>query len=657
MESWCLAAVGLLILCAASGTGIGSAHAQQDADAVKIEATATDSGVSQYARNENPLQPPDTSSPRATLQTFLRLTLRLEDTIGAYKKEPSRASATRARSVANSLIQLLDLENVPGSSRREIGRDAVWYLLDIIGRLDLPPIESVPDDAAFEDEEGPAKWRIPQTRITLIRVEEGPREGEFLFSKRTVELAPQFYRQISHLPLKSGLGIESWYLYSLQAHGPYVPSELIAMLPNSLKQPYLGTPIWKILYTVVLIGLAAVFLILLHFVTRRWTFHNKALIDLRHLLTPVAIILVSQFLQYYLNRELLVPTSLAVAVSHTSTALAYFGICWVFWIAARAIVDWIILSPKIPHESLDANLLRLVGRMVGFIGGVSILTVGANSLGIPILGLLAGLGIGGLAVALAIRPTLENLIGGIILFIDQPVRVGDFCTFGTNFGTVENIGLRSTQIRALDRTIITVPNSTFADMEIVNWARCDMMLIRNTIGLRYETEPDQLRYLMVKLREVFVAHPKIDNETVRVRFVGYGASSLDVEIRVYALTREWNDFYAIREDVFLRVNEIVKESGTGFAFPSQTLYLGRDDGLDAERSVEAMRQVGSWRSSGYLPFPYMPRSRREQLADTLDYPPKGSHDARHPDTQSTEQAEPLSDVTDDGESPTEPERS
>lgn len=191
----------------------------------------------------------------------------------------------------------------------------------------------------------------------------------------------------------------------------------------------------------------------------------------------------------------------------------------------------------------------------------------------------------------------------MILFIDKPVRVGDFCSFGDQMGTVEYVGVRSTQIRALDRTVISIPNATFADMRIVNWAKCDQMLIQRTLGLRYETEPDQLRYILTMLREMFHAHPKIDRNTVRVRFQGHGTSSLDIQIRVYALTREWNEFYAIQEDVFLRVDEIVRESGTCFAFPSHTVYMGRDNGLDGERSETTTQQVQSWRRSRRLPFP------------------------------------------------------
>ncbi|MFZ0610955.1 MAG: mechanosensitive ion channel family protein [Desulfobacterales bacterium] len=293
-------------------------------------------------------------------------------------------------------------------------------------------------------------------------------------------------------------------------------------------------------------------------------------------------------------------------------------------------------------ESLDANLLRLVSGLIGIIGVAVILAFGGQAIGLPIMSVLAGLGIGGLAVALALRPTLENLVGGVMLYIDRPVRVGDFCSFGGEKGTVEGIGIRSTTLRALDRTLISVPNAQFADMQIVNWAQCDQMLIDDTIGLRYETEPDQLRYLLAQVRKMLHAHPRINSATVRVRFIGCGDSALNIGIRVYADTREWNDFFAIREDIFLRIYDIVTSAGSGFAFPSQTLYMARDNGIDAESTGKAKAAVAAWRKNSQLPFPRLPREEIERLEGTLDYPPYGSPEAGGESRDSTEAAERLS---------------
>jgi MscS family membrane protein len=306
------------------------------------------------------------------------------------------------------------------------------------------------------------------------------------------------------------------------------------------------------------------------------------------------------------------------------TILINVALAWVFWLVTIAFFDRVVSGKSLPEQSFDASMLRLLGRIFALVGALTIVSFGLNQIGLPVLSILAGLGIGGLAIALAIRPTLENLIGGFILYLDRPVRVGDFCTFGEHKGEVHSIGIRSTQIRALDRTIISIPNSQFADMQLINWARCDKMLIGRTLGLRYETETEQMRYVLAKIREMLHAHPRIESDTVRVRFDGHGAFSLDISIRIYALTAEWNDFFAIQEDVFLHIDEIVRASGAGFAFPSQTLYLGRDTPPDETAADAARRQVANWRRSGRLPFPDFAPSTLERLASTIAYPPKGA---------------------------------
>ena len=363
---------------------------------------------------------------------------------------------------------------------------------------------------------------------------------------------------------------------------------------------------------------------------------------MRRLAVPSIALLGLWSAEYFLVQQInFTGQSLIIVLKGSLIPITLIG-AYISYLVALLVAESIISSPRIDTASLDANMLRMIASILGGALGLGIIFYGANHLGVPIVPLVASLGVGGLAVALAARPTIENLIGGIVLYIDRPVRVGDFCSFGDHMGTVEVIGMRSIQLRARDRTVITVPNATFADMEIVNWARCDMMQIRTIIGLRYETGAEQLRYLLVRLREMCLAHPRIDNNTMRVRFTGYGSSSQDIEIRIYALTLDWNEFFAIQEDVLLRVGEIVEAAGTGFAFPSRTLYLRRDGGLDTERGDAAIGQVQSWRDAGQLPFPNMTSSRREQLADTLDYPPQGSPDALNPEFLESEAAEPLS---------------
>jgi len=181
---------------------------------------------------------------------------------------------------------------------------------------------------------------------------------------------------------------------------------------------------------------------------------------------------------------------------------------------------------------------------------------------------LAALGIGGLALALGAQKTIENFVGSITIIADQPLRVGDFCKVDGVAGTVEQIGIRSTRLRTPNRTVVVIPNGQLAALKIENFAFRDRMLFNPTLGLRYETTPDQIRYLLDQLRLLLRNHPQINPDPARVRFTGLGDNSLNVEVFAYVDTTDFNEFLAVQEDLVLRMLDILDESGTGVAFPS-----------------------------------------------------------------------------------------
>jgi MscS family membrane protein len=251
-----------------------------------------------------------------------------------------------------------------------------------------------------------------------------------------------------------------------------------------------------------------------------------------------------------------------------------------------------------------------------------------NNFGFNVAALVAGLGVGGIAVALAAQKTIENLFGGIVLYSDRPVRVGHFCRFGDKLGTVEEIGIRSTRIRTLDHTVISVPNATFSNMEIDNITARERIRLLAVITVRYETTPDQLRYILVEIRKLLYSHERVIPDTPRVRFINFGAYSLDIEVLAYVNTIDWAEFLGIREDIFLRIIDIINASGTGFAFPSQTLYMGKDDGLNTTRVQEVTEEVGRWRERNEIYLPNFPANKIEEFKGTLPYPPEGSPEYR-----------------------------
>jgi MscS family membrane protein len=215
---------------------------------------------------------------------------------------------------------------------------------------------------------------------------------------------------------------------------------------------------------------------------------------------------------------------------------------------------------------------RLLDGIVLFAG----LLFTLNHFGINLTATLAGLGVGGIAVALAAQKTLENVIAGVSLIIDQAVRVGDFLNLGDIQGTVEEVGLRSTRIRTVDRTIVSFPNGQIANMKLETLSVRDRYLFHPVVGLRYETTASQLRSFMVGVRSLLDEHASVESVSVRVRFVRFGASSLEVDIFAYVFAPDWNNFLEMQEELLFGVMDIAHNSGTGIAFPSQTLYLAPD---------------------------------------------------------------------------------
>ena len=275
------------------------------------------------------------------------------------------------------------------------------------------------------------------------------------------------------------------------------------------------------------------------------------------------------------------------------TGLAVAAIAW----AALRVVD--VFAAALQRR-LDREGKRSVASVVplgrraakAFLLAIAVVMLLQN-VGVNVTGLVAGLGVGGIAVALAAQKTIENVFGGVSVISDQPVRVGDFCRFGDGrMGTVEEIGLRSTRIRTLDRTLVTIPNADFAQRELENFALRDRMRLYAVLGLRYETTPGQMRYLLEALRQLLRDHPKVSPDPARAQFIAFGASSLDVEVFAYVMTPDFNEFLAIREELYLRIMDLVEEAGTGFAFPSQTLYLTRDRGIDQERARRIEESAG-----------------------------------------------------------------
>jgi MscS family membrane protein len=261
--------------------------------------------------------------------------------------------------------------------------------------------------------------------------------------------------------------------------------------------------------------------------------------------------------------------------SVTKTLQAFF-LVGLFWALARLTdVGAALLSGSSWARSHGAfvSLIPLGARVTKIVVlALGVLTMLAQ-LGYSVATLLAGLGIGGLAVALAAQKTMENLFGAFSIGADQPFREGDFVRIEDFVGTVEHIGLRSTKVRTLDRTLVTVPNGRLADMRLECFSARDRIRLACTVGLVYETSAEQMRQVLVGLEAVLREHPKIWPDAVIVRFMAFGASSLDIEVMAWFQTSDWGEFQVIRQDVLLSFMGVVERAGSAFAFPTRTVHL------------------------------------------------------------------------------------
>jgi MscS family membrane protein len=257
------------------------------------------------------------------------------------------------------------------------------------------------------------------------------------------------------------------------------------------------------------------------------------------------------------------------------------------------------------------SILIVMQRLTRIVLAIIALVVVLALFGFNVTTTLAGFGIGGLAVALAAQKTLENLIGGVSLLMDKAVRVGDFCQIGDQLGTVEDIGLRSLKLRTLDQNLSVVPNGSLAQMQFQNMARRGKLLIHQTFALRIETEVDQLRFVLHRVQDMLNQHPSVEPKTCRVRVTNFVGAAFQLELFAYGTTGDWGQLTIIREDVILKIAEIVEASGTRFAAPTQLAYLSRDKSIYADKTPEAMHPVSELPASDKFTFPAETRTTTE----------------------------------------------
>lgn len=525
--------------------------------------------TSALAESGNPLAPPDTSSPRATIEGFREnVAAATRILVAAHERNTAEPGVFPSEEVlgmvAEAEVRLerasryLDLSAIPPVHLAHRKVETTLILKEVLDRL-VHPEATAPDDGNLTG------WTIPDTEIRIERIKEGTRQGDFLFSADTVDRSDEFYAAVKALPDT----VATIDFYDVYRHTPgnLLPPKwlgFVTSLPEPLRKEMIGVAIWQ------WIGLAMILVVaafVLHGAVRLSRKIARAGYPtfriLGSLVIPAALALISEGFLLLAVDELNIIGPVERFLEQASTAITVLAIFWVTLSFSSALGRTVQQAMQSRREGIDASIARAAIQTTGIAAATVVVIYGASYLGVPLAGLLAGLGVGGLAIALAAKPTLENFIGGMILYVDRPVRVGDLCRFNNLEGRVEEIGIRSTRLRARDRSLITIPNSVFVDMNLINLSNRDSMPFERVATLNNISGSDDIRRQIAALRAAIAQHPLVEEASIQVRLKEGYDSNPSVDIRALIETKEWKVFLEAQQDLDLILRDKVRELENG----------------------------------------------------------------------------------------------
>jgi len=428
----------------------------------------------------------------------------------------------------------IDFRKLSADRRLKDGTELAQQLQQILDRdvqFDLVALSKNPEGSpAGTDRERVDRFSVDGKTLELQLERVTLRSGAkvWLFSSASIDLIPRIARLASDSPIEK-----------------YLPDPLV-------RWKLMDTALWRWLALVLSMAVLAALSRLVSQLALLWM--EPALKRIAPRMNTGALVVVAGPLRILIavagfraGLEWVDPSPAVRLYLERGAGLLFF--CALAWLAMR-VVDLLIArlraALEVKHQTFSYSVLPLASRVLK----ITIVTVTATALlsnwGYNTGTMLAGLGVGGIALALAAQKTVENLFGGVAVITDRPVTIGDFCRFGDQVGTVEDIGLRSTRIRTLNRTLLTVPNGLFSSMTLENFSKRDKMWFHLTLNLRRDTTSAQVRTLLESITQALKRNAKVETGPVPVRFVGVGTYSLDLEIFAYVLTRDGDEFMRIQ---------------------------------------------------------------------------------------------------------------
>jgi MscS family membrane protein len=523
-----------------------------------------------------PADPLGRDTPRGTVTGFLHAAQDENYVVAVqYFQAPAGRHRLRADEEQDLAAQLLAVINqkIPASSLDTLSRDPQ-------GRLDdgLPPdqelLAGVHDSTATFN-------------ILLVRTDDDGGNKIWLFSRKSLDAIPEVYD-------------------SLQFSG------IERRLPTYLtKIRIMYMPLWQWLAILVAIPLALALAWILMLPPRlalrlyRKRRGQPVAPALRVFHIGPGTFLLATFIHYLF--VFLIGASIVYRQYYRRILWVFLAIaaCWLVTRVTREVSAIMISRLTASGRMGERSVVSLARRFLEILAFIVIGLIALSTLGVNVTAALAGLGIGGLAIGLGAQKTFENLLGGVSILTDRALQIGDSCRVGDQRGTVEDIGLRSTRLRTEDRTVVTIPNGTVANVVLENFRQRDKILCRQTVRLRYDLAPDHIRYALEEIRAVLKQNNRVEDSSSRVRLLRFAEWAIEVEIYAYILVRDFAEFLAIQEELLLEIVDTIERTGAAVALPSQATLVTKDAWIDPEKEKAAKAAIGKERDPGVpgLPTP------------------------------------------------------
>jgi MscS family membrane protein len=530
----------------------------------------------------NPLTPADTSSPRATLKGFVETVNQSHAQLTEIVKSYFSSSRLYLSAVERTEVDLvlgklelarrtLNLSELPAALAESLSMYRVLQLKEVLDRLEPPAFESIPDAAAMESE--PFKrWTLPGTEITIALVEQGPRAGEYLFSPQTVERLPEFYRRIKHLPYQPGAtaGWYETYRYGGAGLRRVIPYKWMMALPNWTKVIILDQPVWRWFGMVVVLFSATGLFLLVRRAAAAWVKRGSGS-ELRaqwsRLAWAVTLLILVPILVHVFAANLRLSDYVLKFSTLSLWGIFTLTLTWAVWLGSDILAESVVSTQQMRAGSIDSQLIRLGLRLVATILSITILVVGAQQLGIPAYSVVAGLGVGGVAIALAAKDSLANLLGSLLIMFEKPFRVGHWIKVGDTEGIVESIGFRSIRIRTFYNSLISIPSNQMVNTTIDNMEMRKLRAVRTVLHISYATPADNAEHFVAAIKKFVENGPHTAKQGMLIRFDDFGEYGLDIRVNFLLDVSDYQAEQTERQRILLEILKLAESMDIQFAIP------------------------------------------------------------------------------------------